>query len=177
MASKRRAWRARIWTGNTADSVRPTDLWVGSRPAAYRQARDRAEYAEIMETPVKMVQVMVRAAGSEQWHVEETIWRHQPPPRTWRMHAYQEDGYFENFGEREWVRLHGMDLPIVEVVLTEDPQGHYYGWLATGEDEPTMIWPSRAQFECCFPYSWRDEVLRGHGEALRMRAELAEEGT
>jgi len=96
--------------------------------------------------------------------------------RSWRMYAHQEDGYFENFGERWWVKIHGLDLPVVEVVLTEDPEGTCYGWLATGEETPTMIWPSRAQFEVCFPCGWRAEEDAGRGRMVRMRAEKAPDG-
>jgi hypothetical protein len=91
--------------------------------------------------------------------------------RTWYMYAYDDDDLFEYFGDLWWVKLHGLSNPIVPVRLTEDPEGRYYGWLATGEDEPNMIWPSKAQFEMCFPYGPKAEEERGRGQTVRLSVE------
>lgn len=70
-------------------------------------------------------------------------------------------------GEKWWVELHGLEEPLVEVLVTEDPEGPYYGWLETGEEQPSMIWPSKIQFTMCFPYGPKVEEERDKGVSLR----------
>ena len=64
------------------------------------------------------------------------------------------------------VRMSGQ-CPI-EVVAVEDPDGRYWGWIRTGEDEPTIIQPHQSSFEVCFPYGVQAEVKAGHGEVVRL---------
>ena len=97
--------------------------------------------------------------------------------RTWTLFACDYgsnnrgfDGQlFMHIGPEFYVKLHGLDEPIVEVLLTEDSDGPYYGWLATGEDSPSMIWPSEGQFSMCFPYGPKVAEDKGDGKPLRFR--------
>lgn len=68
-----------------------------------------------------------------------------------------------------------MSDPIVQVELTVSENGAYYGWLRKNESIPTMIWPSKVQFEMCFPYGSKAEVESGEGRALRFNVEKVEE--
>jgi hypothetical protein len=92
-------------------------------------------------------------------------------PRTWRMFAHDDDGRLTNLGPRRYVELHGLPYPIVEVELTEvtddDPTATHWGWMRTDADTPSMIWPSKPQFEVCFPYGYRAEEKAGKGRAMR----------
>lgn len=99
--------------------------------------------------------------------------------RSWLACAhYYDDGpqgrcFYAHIGARRWVELHGLKREIVDVKITEDPQGDYWGWLATDETRPSMIWASLAQFRICFPYGPEAEVQRGKGVILRLRVEKA----
>src|SRR5262245_28301977 len=53
---------------------------------------------------------------------------------TWRAFAHKKDGYFWHVGAKRWVELHGLTHPIVEVEVTLDPTGGYWGWHAAGEE-------------------------------------------
>ena len=88
----------------------------------------------------------------------------------WRLFAHEIRGTYFHFGSRFFVEIHQMSHPIVEVDLIVDPEGRYWGWLRTGTDTPTMIWPTRMQFDMCFPYGAQAEEARGHGQVLRFRA-------
>lgn len=96
------------------------------------------------------------------------------------MHAGEDrrhPGGFLDFGHPAMVRMCGREP--VEVVLTEDPDGGYYGWLQLAHlhypayDEPHMVQPHAGLFEMQFPYGSAAEVERGHGEVVRMRVERA----
>lgn len=99
---------------------------------------------------------------------------------TWRMHAHDDNGVLSHLGERWWVELHGLDLPIVEVSVTEvshdDPAGTHWGWLDAGETEPCMIWPSRIQYDMCFPYGPRAEEEAGKGRTVRLAVTTTGDG-
>lgn len=94
----------------------------------------------------------------------------------WRMFAHRCGGhngtYLAHLGERRWVEIHGLEEPIVPVQVREvehdDPAGTHWGWLGTGKDTPTMIWPSRVQFNMCFPYGPAVEAEHGKGRILRL---------
>lgn len=95
-------------------------------------------------------------------------------PRTWTLWAHNfgprpkfPDGLFMHIGSKRYVELHGMKEPIVEVLLTEDPNGPYYGWLETGKETPHFIWPSEGQLDMCFPYGLKAEEEHGKGVPLR----------
>lgn len=90
----------------------------------------------------------------------------------WRMHAHDDGGTFFHTGDRRYVELHYLDLPIVVVTVAEvahdDPAGTHWGWLDSNEDEPCMIWPSRVQYDMCFPYGPAAEEEAGKGRTVRL---------
>lgn len=94
--------------------------------------------------------------------------------RSWRLWAHQYNDCFSHVGPLSYMQLHLLADPIVEVDVREDPEGAYWGWLATDEDLPTMIWGSRAQFHCCFPYGPEVEQAKGKGHVLRLSVALAQ---
>jgi hypothetical protein len=89
------------------------------------------------------------------------------------MWAQDQDGTYWYPGDRRFVMMYGGTHPMVTVVLTEDPDGPYYGWIRAGEVLPIMIYPNEDLFSMCFPYGYRGEEERGRGEMVRMRAEVA----
>lgn len=98
-------------------------------------------------------------------------------PNTWEMYATEHidaQGKFVylHFGTKRFVELHGLHKPIVPVVLTEDPEGSYWGWLQTGDTTVCMVWPSKKQLEMCFPYGTKADADQGYGRVVRMRAEV-----
>lgn len=54
------------------------------------------------------------------------------------------------------------------VLVAEDPDGPYYGWIRADLDEPIMIQPREAMFRMQFPYGFESEEERGHGVHLRL---------
>jgi hypothetical protein len=62
---------------------------------------------------------------------------------------------------------------VVTLTLTEDPDGDYWGWLKTGESEPSMVHCRESLFNMCFPYGPQASVEAGHGEILRFRVDRA----
>lgn len=98
---------------------------------------------------------------------------------TWDAFAYHEEGrhgwYFSVVGPRPWVALHGLGHPIVPVTVTEvdadDPTATHWGWIDTDGDHPAwaLVWPSRPQFDVCFPYGPQAEEEAGKGRAVRLR--------
>lgn len=100
-------------------------------------------------------------------------------PRQWVMYAQRQDEVvdgreFFHFGDEQWVRMcYGGD--VVPVVLTEDPAGHYWGWIDVGdEDGPTMVQPHWGMFSMQFAYGPDAEVKRGRGEIVQVRVDLYE---
>ena len=109
---------------------------------------------------------------------------------TWKLwtHRY-ESGKLWNVGKREWVKIHGLDHPIIAVLVEEilgDPYADevtHYGWQnAVGSiyrhsDVPTMIQvrtgsePARARMflDMCFPYGVDAAVKRGDGNVVALR--------
>jgi hypothetical protein len=57
-----------------------------------------------------------------------------------------------HFGSFEYVKMHGLPQPMVEVELTEDPEGTYYGWIENDELRGALVWPKEILFEMCFAY-------------------------
>jgi len=103
-------------------------------------------------------------------------------PRTWTLwaHDYGTDAklpgrLFMHIGAKGYVRIHGLPEPM-EVEVTEDPEGPYHGWLETGEDTPSMIWPSQAQRDMCFAYGPKTEEDRGRGKMMRFTITAKEAG-
>jgi hypothetical protein len=94
-------------------------------------------------------------------------------PRTWTLWAHDHGTHFMNIGCRRYVEAHGLPEPIVEIILTEDPAGTYYGWLRTGRETPEMIYPHEALFTVCFPYGYKAEEAANEGRMLRFSAQRA----
>lgn len=89
----------------------------------------------------------------------------------WVMYAHEYPKGFMHIGSWKYVHLHMLADPIVEVVVREQEDGRYWGWMDSGKDRPTMIWPSEAQFRICFPYGPDAEEARGRGRILRLSVE------
>lgn len=64
--------------------------------------------------------------------------------------------------------MHGVEP--VSVLVTEDGEGDYLGWIGTGKTDPVMI-QRRGIFDVQFPYGHRAEVEAGRGEAVPLRIE------
>lgn len=98
---------------------------------------------------------------------------------TWNLYAndYGPDARvrYLHVGTRRYVELHQTGDRISPVIVTEDEAGIYYGWVETGSNCPTMIWPSRGQLDMCFPKGADPEVERGKGRVVRLRIEPREE--
>ena len=90
----------------------------------------------------------------------------------WDMFAHRHDAGLWNVGSRAFVDAHGLRDPIVAVTVVEvpddDPAGTHWGWIASGHDKPSMIWPNRACFDVCFPYGAEAEEKAGRGRAVRL---------
>lgn len=90
-----------------------------------------------------------------------------------RMWAEERDGRFWHQNPRQnFVRMCGAEPEnIVQVLVREDPQGPYYGWMPAGETDPCFIWPSQAQRDICFTYGPQAEEERGRGRRVRLSCE------
>lgn len=91
--------------------------------------------------------------------------------RTWRMFAARPervvDGReFHGFGDERTVRYRGLDP--VPVELTEDAEGRYFGWLASGAVLPVMVQPHEGMFRMQSPDGFRGDVEHSRGEIVRM---------
>lgn len=91
----------------------------------------------------------------------------------WRMWAGLDDGLWWHPGEEWYVREYGHEPR--QVTVTEDPDGQYWGWLDAADDAPSMIWPKKVLFDCCFPYGPDAEQERGRGRIVRLTIEPAKE--
>jgi hypothetical protein len=99
-------------------------------------------------------------------------------PLSWITFAQLQDEVIDgrelmHFGDCEWVQM-CYGGPVVEVLLTEDPDGGYWGWLATvAEDEPpTMVQPHRGMYDMQFTYGPQVEEERGKGRTVRLTADI-----
>lgn len=62
--------------------------------------------------------------------------------------------------------------PVVPVTVAEvDDNPSHWGWLGEGEDTYSMIWPTKAQFEMCFPYGSKSSEEAGKGRACKLLIE------
>jgi hypothetical protein len=66
----------------------------------------------------------------------------------------------------EAYRSRGED--IVWVVLTEDADGPYYGWIGTDDEYPHMVYGHQILFNMCCPYGPQAEVKAGNGRVVRL---------
>lgn len=96
-------------------------------------------------------------------------------PPTWVMWAQKQqapvcDREYFHFGEERWVRgCFGGN--VVQVQLTEDPDGPYWGWLylnRPGREDPTMVQPHKGMFTMQFPYGPEVEEKAGKGRTVRL---------
>ena len=107
-------------------------------------------------------------------------------PSTWEMFAEQKDDHFEHFYPSTiQVRMCGegfgnkRPIPIFLVKLTRDEKGPYWGWLASHHPynrdrggSVSMVYRNRMSVDICFPYGVDSAIKRGHGEVIRVRAEI-----
>jgi len=79
------------------------------------------------------------------------------------------DAYINIYATQMQVRMcmGKVPEPMYKIELALDESGKYYGWLDYETREYSMIWPSRAQFRCCFTYGVEAEEERGRGKAVR----------
>lgn len=100
---------------------------------------------------------------------------------SWDLWAHRgTDERFYHVGERWWVKLHGLDLPVVPVRVTPDPNGGYWGWLdvakpAVAQQVPKMIQPHLGLLSVCFPYGLKAAEEAGQGQRIQLRIEPREE--
>jgi hypothetical protein len=92
---------------------------------------------------------------------------------SWEMFAAPlGDGDWTGVGNRWYARAHAEDGMPTPVLVTEDPEGDYLGWLETPEDEPWDEEPSmitrREIFSIQFPYGPEPEEAAGRGHAIRL---------
>lgn len=104
--------------------------------------------------------------------------------RSWRMFAGRSDlgsRPFRSFGDERTVRFKG-DEP-VPVLLVEDPDGGYYGWIDAANDgllrreytgAPVMVQPHEGLFRMQSPDGFAGKVARGEGEIVRMSCRLVD---
>ena len=89
-----------------------------------------------------------------------------------------EVAYLHATPKRGRLRYYGGTEPVVAVRLRErteaDPPSTYYGWLATGASEYTMVWRSRTHFEACFQYNSDEAVSKGRGRRVNLIVEEVE---
>ena len=94
--------------------------------------------------------------------------------RQWTMYAQRQTSPIEgrefcHFGAEPWVRM-CFGGAVVQVQLSEDPDGGYWGWIEAGGTTPEMIQPHHGMFTMQFPYGPEAEQERGRGEIVRMTA-------
>jgi len=88
---------------------------------------------------------------------------------SWKMFVYKYPDCYMHFGCYAYVKIHGLSYPIVEVELTENENGEYYGWIdSEGDLNGSLVWPSNAQTEMCFAYGSKIEEERGRGKKIRL---------
>lgn len=96
----------------------------------------------------------------------------------WSMFAHNQGWGLTNPGPRPYVELHGLPDPIVEVevvlVADGDPAATHWGWLKSGGETPSMIWPSWACYSTCFPYGPEAEEKAGRGRTVRLAVNVIE---
>jgi hypothetical protein len=88
---------------------------------------------------------------------------------SWELYAHKYKNFFMHVGPLNYVKAHMLKDEIKKVIVSLDDNGEYYGWLEKGENTPTMIWPSRAQFSMCFPYGYEAEEKRIKGKMVRLK--------
>ena len=100
----------------------------------------------------------------------------------WRMFAHRYDnGDLHNLGSRRYGEYHGLAYPIVEVDVTEVPEGDpaatHWGWIRPQDTEPVLIYPREVLFRVCFPYGVEVEVAAGRGRVVRLAVTETKDGS
>jgi hypothetical protein len=76
--------------------------------------------------------------------------------------------YAHLFPSEMQVRMCGDD-PILKVLVTEDPNGTYFGWEYSDKDYGfTMIYPNMQLVDICFPYGVKAAVKAGQGRIVKL---------
>ena len=80
--------------------------------------------------------------------------------------------YFHASPRRSWVALFEMPEPIVTVSVRAwregDAPSSYWGWIATGKDHYTLVWPLEDLLEMCFPMGTAPSEARGEGRKVHL---------
>lgn len=88
----------------------------------------------------------------------------------WEMFGMWSGDVWVAVGHYSYVQMHGCAHP-APVLVSEDPDGKYLGWLGTDRSNPTMILKSNV-FEIQFPYGSRAEVKAGKGTVLTLDVQV-----
>jgi hypothetical protein len=99
-------------------------------------------------------------------------------PTTWDLFAMVRGDHFEHFyPSKMQCGMCGND-PIVEVRLTLDDAGPYWGWrdsyhpVNRGGGRVSMVYRHPMLVEICFPYGTAVEIKRGRGDVVRLRVDI-----
>lgn len=94
---------------------------------------------------------------------------------TWEMFGYPKgDGDWLKVDDYRTIKMHGCAEP-VPVLVIEDPDGNYLGWMEEREGVrktgvPEMILYKKL-FNMQFAYGYETEEEAGRGKAVRLRIE------
>lgn len=93
---------------------------------------------------------------------------------SWEMFAAPlGNGDWTGLGSEWYARQYATDRKPVPVLIVEDPEGDYLGWIEQTEDsprntgEPEMI-QRKEIFSIQFPYGYKAEEAAGRGRAVRL---------
>jgi ferredoxin-NADP reductase len=91
-------------------------------------------------------------------------------PGRWSMWAiHDREGFFDEPGHRRYTLAHATQGQAAHrVIVTENPDGMYTGWMANGADTPTIIHRHPSAFSMCFPYGPAAEVKAGRGRIVKL---------
>jgi hypothetical protein len=84
---------------------------------------------------------------------------------------------FSDPGHRRFALAHSTGEQPVAVVVSENPDGPYWGWLGAGDEHPCMIYGHPSLFRMCFPYGPQAEVNAGKGRIVRLDIALADDAS
>ena len=95
----------------------------------------------------------------------------------WRMWAVRDSAdTFSYPGHRRYAAAHATQgEPVVAVIVSEDPDGPYWGWIHTDGDEPQMIYRHGVAFRMCFPYGPQAEQDAGRGRIVHLTVTAMED--
>jgi hypothetical protein len=95
---------------------------------------------------------------------------------SWTMWALDNGRNLSPVGSQQYVSMHQLPGDIVPVAISQvpddDPAGTHWGWInEEGRLQPALIWPTRAQFDMCFPYGPAVETEEGKGHVVHLRVQ------